>query len=70
MDFADDFVFDDPLIFGYFIEGGFAADIFRFGSHAWIFVSLSSVCLNDLEMISLSLVCLISSGIVRILLSC
>ena len=35
-----------------------------------IFVSTSSVCLNDLEMISPSSVWLNSSGIIRILLSC
>ena len=34
MDFADDFVVDDPLTFGYFLEGGFSANIFRFGSCA------------------------------------
>ena len=37
MDFADDFVVDDPLTFGYFLEGEFAANIFRFGSYAWMF---------------------------------
>ena len=52
MDFADDFVVDDTLTFGYFIEGEFAANIFRFGIHAWIFLFLPSlVCLNYLEMI-------------------
>ena len=85
INFADDFVVDDPLTFFYFLEGGFAANIFRFGSHsgiflfrrfwcAWItlvfFVSLSLACLNFLEMISPSLLCLNSSGIVRILFSC
>ena len=38
MDFADVFVVDDPLTFGYFLEGEFSANIFRFGSHAWIFL--------------------------------
>ena len=85
MDFADDFVVNDPLTFCYLIEGEFAANIFRFGSHSWIFlfhrvwcawiilvifVSPSLACLNYLEMISPSLVCLNSSGIVRILFSC
>ena len=84
MDFADDFVVDDPLTFCYFLEGEFAANIFRFGSHSWIFlfhrvwcawiilvifVSPSLACLNYLEMISPSLVCLNSSGIFRILFS-
>ena len=51
MDFSDDFVVDDPFIFGYFLEERFAANIFRFGSHARIFfVSLSLVCLNYLYM--------------------
>ena len=36
-DFADDFVVDDPLTFGDFLAGEFAANIFRFGSHARIF---------------------------------
>ena len=71
MDFADDFVFDDPLTFGYFFEEGFAANIFMFGSHSWdFFLSPTLVWLNYLEMISPSSVCLNSSGIVRILLSC
>ena len=38
MDFADDFLVDDPLTFGFFLEGGFAENTFRFGSHAWIFL--------------------------------
>ena len=46
MDFADDFVLNEPLTSGCFIEGGFAANIFRFQSHSWIFFSPSSVCLN------------------------
>ena len=46
MDFANDFVVDDPLTFCYLIEGKFAANIFRFGSHYCYLVSLSSVCLN------------------------
>ena len=85
MDFADDFVVNYPLIFFNFLVGGFAANIFRFGSHSWIFlfhrlwcawiflvvvVSPSPACLNCLEMISPSLVCLNYSGIVRILFSC
>ena len=37
MDFADDFVVDDPLTFGYFLEGEFAANIFSFGSHDRVF---------------------------------
>ena len=37
MDFADDFVVDDPLTFCYYLEGGFSANIFRFGSHSWFF---------------------------------
>ena len=37
MDFADDFVVDDLLTFFYFLKGGFAANIFWFGSHSWIF---------------------------------
>ena len=83
MDFVDDFKVDDPLTFYYFLEGGFAVNIFRFGIHSWIFlfhwvwcawiifvifVSPSLACLNYLEMIELSLVCLNSSGIVIILL--
>ena len=39
MDFAYDFVVDDPLTFDYFLEGSFAANIFRFGIHAWIFIA-------------------------------
>ena len=35
MDFADYFVVDDPFRFWYFIERGFAVNIFRFGSHSW-----------------------------------
>ena len=85
MDFADDFVVHDPLTFCYYLEGEFAANIFRFESHSWIFlfqrvrcawitlnifVSPSLACLNYLEMISPSLVCLNSSGIVRIFFSC
>ena len=85
MDFADDFIVDEPLTFCYFLKGEFAENIFRFGSHAWIFllhqfwcaciilvvfVSPSLMCLNNLEMISPSLVCLNSSEIVRILFSC
>ena len=46
MDFADDFVVDDLLTFGYFIERGFAVNTFRFGSHARIFFPPSSLCLN------------------------
>ena len=37
MDFADDFVVDDSLTFGYFLEGGFATNTFRFGIHAGFF---------------------------------
>ena len=48
MDFADDFVVDDPLTFCYFLEGGFAANIFRFVSHPCFFVSPSLVCLDSL----------------------
>ena len=84
MDFADDFVVNDPLIFCYFLEGKSAANIFRFGIHYWIFLfhwvrcawiifvvfSPGSVCLNYLEMISPSSVWLNSSGIVRIIFSC
>ena len=85
MDFADDFVVDDPLTFYYFLEGGFAVNIFRFGSHFWIFlfhqvrcawnilvvfVSSSLACLNYLEIISFSSVCLNSSGMIRIHFSC
>ena len=70
MNFKDDFVVDDPLTFGYFLEGEFDVNIFRFGSHACFFVSPSLVYLNYLEMISPSSVCLNSSGIVIILLSC
>ena len=85
MDFADDFVVNDPLTFSCFLEGGFAVNIFRFDVHSWIFlfhpvrcawiilvivVSPSSTCLKYLEMISPSSVCLNSSGLVRILFSC
>ena len=38
MDFADDFVVDDPLTFGYFLKEEFAANLFRFGSLAWILI--------------------------------
>ena len=38
MDFSDDFVVDDPLAFFYFLEGEFAANMFSFGSHVWIFL--------------------------------
>ena len=44
MDFADDLVINDPLKFCYFLEGEFAANIFRFGSHYCFLVSLSLVC--------------------------
>ena len=37
MDFADDFLVNDPLTFSSFLEGEFAANIFRFGIHYWIF---------------------------------
>ena len=37
MDFADNFVVEDPLTFCYFLEGEFSANIFRFGSHSWTF---------------------------------
>ena len=85
MDFADNFVFDDPLTFCYFLEGEFAVNIFRFGSHSWIFlfhwvqcawiilvifVSPSLAWLNYLEIISPISVWLNSSRIVRILFSC
>ena len=85
IDSADDFLVDDSLTFCYSLEGGFAANIFRFGSHSWIFlfrrvwcdwiilvifVSPSLACLNYLEIISPSSVYLNSSGIVRILFSC
>ena len=84
MDLADDFVVNDPLTFCYFLERGFAANVFRFGSHSWIFLFLQVWCfwivlvvfvsqisarLDYLEMISLSLVCLNFSGIVRVLFS-
>ena len=74
-----------PSHFVIFLKGEFAANIFRFGSHSWIFllhqvgctrISLISfvkpipVCVYYLEMISPSSVCLNSSGIVRILFSC
>ena len=36
MNFADDFVVDDPLTFFYFIEREFAVNTFRFGSNSWI----------------------------------
>ena len=48
IDFADDFVVDDPLIFGYFLEGEFAANIFRFISHAWIFL-FTKFCVLELS---------------------
>ena len=44
MHFADGFVVDDPLTFCYFLEGGFAANIFRFGSHYWFFWIHRSWC--------------------------
>ena len=37
MDFADDFLVDDPLQFCYLLEGEFAANIFRFGNILGIF---------------------------------
>ena len=73
MDFADDFVVDDLLTFGYFLEGEVAANIFRFESHARIFMFHRIWCAWIIKrwlLISPSLVCLISSGFVRILLSC
>ena len=74
-----------PLTICYFLEDVFAANIFRFGIHSriflfhrvwctWIilviFISLSLVCFNYLELISPILVHLSSSEIVRILFSC
>ena len=50
MDFANDFLVDDPLKFFYFLEGEFAVNIFRFGSHSCSLVSLSSVCLIFLKL--------------------
>ena len=70
MDFADDFVVDDPLIFGYFIEGEFLQISSGLEFMLGYIFSPNLVCLNYLEMISPSLVCLEYSGIVRILLSC
>ena len=46
MDFSGDFVVDDPLIFCYFLEGGFAVNIFRFGSHSCSLVSPSLLWFN------------------------
>ena len=44
MDFADDFVVDDPVTFYYFIEREFATNIFRFGSHSWLFLFHQAWC--------------------------
>ena len=49
MDFADNCLVDDPLIFFYFLEGGFSANVFQFGSHSCSLVSPSLVCLNFLN---------------------
>ena len=57
-----------PLIFCYFIEGGFAANIFMFGRIPP--PPPSSVRLNYIEFISPSLVCFNFYRIVKILLSC
>ena len=46
MNFADEFLVDDSLIFCYFLEGEFATNIFRFESHSCSLVSPSLVCLN------------------------
>ena len=34
MNFVDDLVVGDPLIFCGFLEGGFAANVFGFGCHS------------------------------------
>ena len=70
MDFAYDFVFNDPSYFVIFLKGGFL--IISSGLEVilgYIFSSIS-VCLNYLESISPSLVCLNFSGIFIILFSC
>ena len=48
MDFADDLVIDYPLTFCNFLEGEFAANVFRFGSHSclwfnqvWLILTLN-----------------------------
>ena len=51
MDFADDFVVDDPLTFGYFLEGGFLQISSGLEVMLGFFVSPNLVCLNDLDMI-------------------
>ena len=67
MDFADDFVFDDPLTFYYFLEGDFSVNIFRFGIHYWLFWFHRVWCDQFfLQSFSPSLVCLNLSGTVRI----
>ena len=70
MNFADDYVVDDPLTFYYFLEGDFAANILRFGSNSWCFCftkcgvfELSRVYFTEFGVLEFS-------GIVRILFSC
>ena len=59
-----------PLHFIFIFKGRFAANIFRFGSHSWLF------CLTEFGVIEFSRVDFIEfgvlefSGIVRILFSC
>ena len=53
MNFADEFVVNDPLTFLYFIEGEFDANIFRFENHSCSLFSPISVCLNCFEIVCL-----------------
>ena len=70
MDFAHNFVVDDPLTFFFSWKVIFCEYIQFWKSLLDPFVLPSLVCLNYLEMISPSSVCLNFSGIVRILFSC
>ena len=46
MDFEDNFVVNEPLIFFYFVEEGFSVNIFRFGIHSRIFLFCRFVVLK------------------------
>ena len=58
MDFAYDFVFNDPSYFIIFVKGVFLQISSGLELMLGFFVLPISVCLNSLEMISPSLVCL------------